>query len=135
MFSRFFSPASWFFCVSAPPRTPAGRRPRQFMQSYYVAADLTAAAGLSDGPALDKVNASRGLTQGYPIDGSTHHPEIAFDLVRGAADADEAEYLFRVTIRPDRFPRIEKQARLKLRRRDAGWMVTQFSEASGNGAP
>ena len=133
--SPLLYPAYLLLIVSCAPRHPAEVQARQFMQSYYVAADLPAGAGLSDRPALDKVNASRGLTQGYPIDGSTHHPEIAFDLVRGAADADEAEYLFRVTIRPDRFPRIEKQARLKLRRRDAGWMVTQFSEASGNGAP
>ena len=98
------------------------------MEAYYVAADLKAAAAAADGLALEKVRSSQRLTEGQAMDRSARHPDITYRLLEGHRGEGEGEYLFRVEIHPPDFHRIVKRSQLKVREREGGWKVTQFTD-------
>ena len=118
-------------CSSAP--NPAEKVARQFMESYYVTADLKGAERLADGLALERVRSSLSLTEGQSIDESTRQPRVTWKLLEGGEKDQEAEYFYRVVIELRDFPKITKRSRIKLRERplqgaEGGWKVTQFSD-------
>jgi len=105
---------------------------KRFVKHYYVETNLTEASHDCDGLALQKVKNSQTLVSGQIIDQGTRRPKIFYDLLEAKGgsteSSEEATYLFRVTIQPPDFPEMVRNTSLKLRRRESGWKVTQFSD-------
>ncbi|MBI2082944.1 MAG: hypothetical protein HYT76_05190 [Deltaproteobacteria bacterium] len=107
---------------------PSERVAYDFMEAYYVSADLQRAEQLASGLALEKIQSSVQLREGQTIDETTRRPEVSFKKIEGQVNGDEAVYLFLVTISPSDFQPIKKQSRLRIRLQEGVWKVTQFSD-------
>ncbi len=122
------------FFLSCAKVSPAEQTAMNFVEAYYVETNLKAAEQWSDGLAREKIRQGLELTQGQAITRSTHRPDITTTLLTGSVSGSEAEYLFRVEIRPPEVSPMVKKTRIKVRERDGLWKVTQFSDfESGDG--
>ncbi len=114
------------------PKSPAGRVAWDFMDAYYVKADLQGAQRYCDGVALEKVQADAQLRDGLTIDKSAHHPRVTFkplDAETAQVSSDEAIFFYKVVVKPEMASEIEKKTRVKVRQREGNvWKVTQFSD-------
>ncbi len=108
---------------------PSSAVARDFMEAYYVKADLSAASSLSEGLALEKVKSSETLRQGLTIDASAHQPRVSFKLLEGKVEEATATYLYRIEIKPKEAVVIRKKTLLRIREKPVGsWKVTQFTD-------
>lgn len=101
---------------------------RDFMDAYYVKADLTRAQEFADGLALEKVKGSVALREGLTIDSEAYHPNVSCKLLESHSGPEESEFIYRVEFRPKKSDAVIKKTRVKVRLRDARWKVTQFSD-------
>ncbi|MBI3541309.1 MAG: hypothetical protein HY073_04135 [Deltaproteobacteria bacterium] len=119
----------FFLCVACSRSSnPSELIARQFMDLYYVKADLAAALGSTDGYAHQKLQEGIQLTEGQAIAETTHHPKIQVSLLESHQEQGEADYLFHVVIEPTKASSIQKKVMLKVREREGAWRVTQFSD-------
>jgi len=111
------------------PAHPSAVTARNFMDAYYVQADLKQAATYADSLALEKVTTDAQLRDGQAIDASTHHPRISFKLIEEKVEGPSASYFYLLSFKPESGIKTEKKALLRVRERDGGvWKVTQFTD-------
>ena len=77
-------------------RSPSEVVARQFMDLYYVRADLLAALESTDGVAREKLKKGIELTEGRAMTEAAHHPKIRVTLLESHQEKDESDYLFQV---------------------------------------
>jgi hypothetical protein len=123
------------FIASCSQMDPSEKVARDFMDAYYTLTNLQRAAELSDGLALVKITESLALTQDQTVDVATKKPEIRYELIKGDWMEDTGSYFFSVEITPPEFKKIFKRVRIRVRKREVGWRVTQFSEVGVTATP
>jgi hypothetical protein len=116
------------FSCSRASQAPAESTARDFMDAYYVKADLGVAELFVDGLALERVKNSLALREGLSVDGAAHQPKVRFELLETRQGADEAEFIYKVEFRPEKADPVRKKTRVKVRLREGLWKVTQFTD-------
>lgn len=101
---------------------------RDFMEAYYVKADLKEAQSLTDSLALDKVKGSESLREGLSIDAQAFHPRVTYQLVESKSGPEESEFIYDVEFHPEKAAEVRKKTRVKVKLRGGHWKVTQFTD-------
>ncbi len=116
------------FLFACQAKSPSETVAREFVEAYYVRADLPKVLLWTDGYATEKVNTSIRLIEGQ-VKEATTRPKVAYKLLESQVDGQEARHLFLLKIKPPTYPEIQKKALVRVRERKTGeWKVTQFSE-------
>lgn len=112
-------------CV--PPNSARGVVDR-FIEAYYIAIDLKAAAPLCTGLALDKIHQELALTAGQKIDESTRKPLIHYKLKQERGSPDHTMFLFAATIDVPDGGSFDKKWMIAARKEGKDWKISNFSE-------
>lgn len=101
----------------------------RFLDQHYVRIDLEAARTLTEGLATAKIDKEIELTSEIEIDAETRQPSIYYSLDFAEEAGDVASFQYHLQISAGGVSPYLKLVLLTVRRTDAGWRVTNYSEA------
>ena len=100
----------------------------QFMDQYYVSADLNRAKALTTGLAAEKIAKEIELTAGAVSDAQTRSREISYILVERKEEGNRAFFAYDVKIAPQGGSSFTKRSLLSLGQVEGAWKITNFRD-------
>lgn len=100
----------------------------EFMDRYYVRANLQEAEALVSGLAAQKIQEELKLIAGVVSDAQTRSREVAYALKEKREGGDRAFFVYEVTITAKGVGSFKKKSILSLGRIDGIWRITNFRD-------